>query len=61
VRELRALAISASSEDRILLFFSGHGVRLNQELYLVPQDVAAPDDVGTLLSFADVEKELEPE
>ncbi len=58
LRELRAFAIAPSADDQVIFYFSGHGVRLNQELYLVPQDVAAPDDIGTLLSFTDIEKEL---
>jgi len=35
---LEALAETASSGGRLLFFFSGHGVRVKDEFYLVPED-----------------------
>jgi len=37
---------SASNDDRIIFYYSGHGVRINDEFYIVPQDaydIEAPD------------------
>jgi Caspase domain len=58
VRELMKMAERASHEDRLLFYFSGHGVRIDQEFYFVPEDVAAISAPSTLLSFTEVTKIL---
>ena len=50
---LHELAESANSEDRILFFFSGHGVRAGDEFYLVPED-GNSEHTKFLLSFSEV-------
>ncbi len=50
---LHHLAASASSADRILFFFSGHGSRVDNELYLIPED-GNSDHTKYLISFKDV-------
>ncbi len=48
---LRQLATAASDSDRILFFFSGHGQRLGDKLYLVPEDAWDSDDPEALIEF----------
>lgn len=48
---LRQLATAASDDDRILFFFSGHGQRLGDKLYLVPEDAWDSDDPEALIEF----------
>ncbi len=51
--ELEGLAEGASAGDRILFFFSGHGVRIGDEFYIVPQD-GRSDKTKYLISFSNV-------
>jgi hypothetical protein len=47
----RALASKAGPEDRLVLYFSGHGHRIGDELYLVPEDAYADDVADALILF----------
>jgi len=63
---LHVLAESAAKHDRILFFFSGHGVRVDDALYLVPQDgnsehkkfLISFEDVITILNKSDAKQKL---
>jgi len=50
---LHHLATSATKADRILFFFSGHGSRVADELYLIPED-GNSDHTKFLISFTEV-------
>lgn len=52
---LKRLADDAEEGERLIFFFSGHGWRIENALYLVPQDAYSPDDKHAHLAFADVE------
>jgi hypothetical protein len=51
LRITRTVADSATTDDRIVFYYSGHGQRLGDEFYLVPEDVASPEDPDTLIPF----------
>jgi len=51
---LKELADSCDDGSRALFYFSGHGVRLGDELYLVPSDAYHPEDPDALISFSKV-------
>lgn len=50
---LHHLATSATKADRILFFFSGHGSRVSNELFLIPED-GNSDHTKYLISFTEV-------
>jgi hypothetical protein len=52
IGRLKHLTKLATPEDRLLFFFSGHAVRLENELYLVPSDAYAGDDKEILIPIA---------
>jgi hypothetical protein len=54
INSARALATLAGPDERILFYFSGHGQRINKELYLVPGDAWTGDDPAALVSFTQV-------
>jgi hypothetical protein len=54
VGQLKKLAREAKRDSRLLFYFSGHGVRLADELFLVPQDACSAEDADTLLAFGEV-------
>jgi hypothetical protein len=56
VGHLKHLAKLAGSEDRLFFFYSGHAVRLDNELYLVPSDAYAGDDKDILIPVAQVKQ-----
>jgi hypothetical protein len=56
---LRQLATLATAEDRVIFFYSGHGVKLGDQLYLVPTDAYAADEADALLSIERVKEILE--
>jgi len=58
IAALRVLAADAEDGERVIFFFSGHGWRIGDELYLVPQDAWDSEDPNALLAFSDVEKIL---
>ena len=47
---LKRLASLTTEDDRLLFFYSGHAVKLAEQLYLVPSDAFASDDSDALLS-----------
>jgi Caspase domain len=52
------MAQIATAEDRLLYFHSGHGTRINNELYLVPSDAYAHDDPDALIPLSTVKEIL---
>jgi len=48
---LKRLAANATENDRLLLYYSGHGQRLNDKFYLVPHDAYNPNDPESLLAW----------
>ncbi len=54
---LTEMARGAAAGDRLLFYFSGHGVQSGAELFLVPQDAYDEDD-DALVSLARVGKVL---
>jgi hypothetical protein len=58
LRSIRSIAESAAADNRIVFYYSGHGQRLGDEFYLVPEDVVSADDPDTLISFARLLKTL---
>src|ERR1044072_4857923 len=54
LKSIRLFADGADAADRLVLYFSGHGHRIGEEFYLVPQDAFASDDPTSLVSLQDV-------
>jgi hypothetical protein len=54
IRLLNELSDETNSNQRLIFFYSGHGVRLNNELYLVPQDAYSSTTPDALLGFSRV-------
>ncbi len=52
ISAIMELASEATPTERILFFFSGHGQRLGEKLYLVPQDAWSEDDPEGFVEFA---------
>lgn len=50
IRLLKELA-DADSDERILFYYSGHGLRIEDEFYIVPEDVYDATDPDGLISF----------
>lgn len=48
---LKELATLATSDDRLIFYYSGHGIRIGDLLYLVPSDAFSSDDPDALLSL----------
>jgi hypothetical protein len=59
VGHLRRLAQLATEDDRIIFYYSGHGVKIDDQLYLVPTDAYASDEPDALLSIERVKEILE--
>jgi hypothetical protein len=55
----KELAESADPDDRILFYFSGHGHRIDDRFYLVPEDAYTDDDPDALINFAKITDILE--
>lgn len=45
--------------DELIINFSGHGLQVNSEMYLIPTDAPAGLDVGILSSFINLDKEMD--
>lgn len=58
IADVRHLATNASNDDRIIFYFSGHGQRIGDQLYLVPEDAWTSDEPGALVSVTDVSQWL---
>ena len=50
IGHLKRLASLATHDDRLLLYYSGHAVKVGDQLCLVPSDAFASDDADALLS-----------
>ncbi|HTU90627.1 MAG TPA: caspase family protein [Gemmataceae bacterium] len=57
-RELPAFLAKPAENDRVLVFFSGHGFLHNSKTYLVPRDFSLRDPAGSALPLAEVRKAL---
>ncbi len=58
IGQLKRLANLATAEDRLFFYYSGHAVKVDDELYLVPSDAYASDDADALLSVNKVKEIL---
>lgn len=56
--KVKSLAAGATSDDRIIFFFSGHGHKINEKFYLVPNDVYDANDPAALVSFDEISEIL---
>ncbi|HPG00223.1 MAG TPA: caspase family protein [Kiritimatiellia bacterium] len=54
VKAVKRLAESAEDSERVLFYFSGHGHRLDDTLYLVPQDAVSDNDPDVLIKFSKI-------
>ena len=59
IKAARKIAMNAQSADRIFVYFAGHGLRINDELYLAPQDAYSENDPSAHIAFADLCQILE--
>lgn len=57
LREIHQVANQAAADDRILFYFSGHGIRMKDEFYFVPEDGVATVK-STLVALAEVREIL---
>lgn len=57
-RQIARLFRGASSDDTVLLFFSGHGANVNNIQYLCPMDCSPANISGTLIPLSFVKDEL---
>lgn len=55
IAALKALTANTEEGERVIFFFSGHGWRIENEFYLVPQDAWDAEDPNALLAFSTVE------
>ena len=51
---VKNLALGAESHTRILLYFSGNGIRIRDQLYLVPEDAYDAGDPGCLVGWEQI-------
>lgn len=62
INSLRTLAENATENERILFYFSGHGLKIGSgndaHYYLVPQDAYTDDSPDALIDIKEVEKIL---
>lgn len=61
IKKIKEICELAEKEDRLLIYYSGHGHRLpnekgEDEFYLVPQDVYDSEDKNSLIAFSDILK-----
>jgi hypothetical protein len=57
-RELPAFLAKPVENERVLVFFSGHGFLHHGQTYLVPRDFSARDPAGSALPLAEVRRAL---
>jgi formylglycine-generating enzyme required for sulfatase activity len=58
-RAIEAFIESVDEKSEVVFFYSGHGVRLNNEDYLVPQDGSAQDIATTCINYNALKNRLE--
>jgi hypothetical protein len=58
-KKLPTFLAKLHDDDRLLVFFSGHGVLFNGETYLVPRDFDARNPDGTGLKLSELRKALD--
>lgn len=51
IKEITKISNLADENDRLMIFYSGHGHRINDDFYLVPQDAYNSEDPDALLNF----------
>lgn len=51
IKEIKKITNFAEENDRLMIFYSGHGHRINDDLYLVPQDAYDSEEPDALLDF----------
>jgi hypothetical protein len=57
-RELPRILAEAEPDDRVILFFSGHGVERDGVTYLIPSDARGDDLSGTALPVSELSEAL---
>lgn len=56
---VKSLAARAGSENSLLFYFSGHGLSIGDQMYLVPEDAYDAEDPGCLVGFDQIFKFLD--
>jgi hypothetical protein len=56
--KLKDIAGRAEADERLIFYFSGHGIKINEALYLAPEDAYSSDDTNALISLVEVEAAL---
>ena len=51
IKAINKISNLAEENDRLMIFYSGHGHRINEDFYLVPQDVYDSEDPESILDF----------
>lgn len=51
IKEIKKIVDLAEENDRLIIFYSGHGHRIKDDFYLVPQDAYDSEDPDALLNF----------
>lgn len=54
LKEVMSFARNARSSDRLFFYFSGHGHRIGDELYLVPEDAYSDSEPTAMVSFKQI-------
>lgn len=58
LRRLRQLVSMSEENDRIVFYYSGHGHRLGDDFFLVPEDAYDCDDPESLINFSKIKETL---
>lgn len=56
---VKNLASGTGPDNRLLLYFSGHGIRIKDQIYLVPEDAYDAEDPGCLVGLDQIWKFLD--
>ena len=51
IKEIQKISNLANDNDRLMLFYSGHGHRIKEDFYLVPQDAYDSQNPEALINF----------
>ena len=51
IKEIKKISNLAEENDRLMIFYSGHGHRIKDDFYLVPQDAYDSEDPEALINF----------
>jgi hypothetical protein len=51
IKEIKKIGALAEENDRLMIFYSGHGHRIKDNFYIVPQDAYDSEEADALLDF----------